>query len=370
MIETHTAVLAPQRKRTKGRGPMSQSSGEPAHRAGGLPGKASLTDVAKVAGVSLGTASKALAGKPGVSDATRARVRQVADQLQYAPNPIAQTLALGRSDSIGLVTADLQGMFSSPIMVSAQRELSARGVTVLLANACGDARLERECVESLLRHNVGGLLIVDPSTNSRPPIQPDVPVPVVYAYAASSDPNDCSITSDNVTAGKIAVDHLLACGRRSIAIICGDVEYRASTERLKGSVSALADAGLEPVNIPRFGYWGARWGREETKRLIDSGVSFDGVICQSDIIAMGALDALKAVGRRVPEDVSVIGHDNWDFVTGNTDPALTSISNCFEDIGRLAAHRLAEAMDGVPHRGVDYVQCELVVRDSTVANSN
>ena len=99
-------------------------------------------------------------------------------------------------------------------------------------------------------------------------------------------------------------------------------------------------------------------------------MSFDGVICQSDIIAMGALDALKAAGRRVPEDVSVIGHDNWDFVTGNTDPALTSISNCFEDIGRLAAHRLAEAMDGVPHRGVDYVQCELVVRDSTVANSN
>lgn len=331
-----------------------------------MPAKASLADVAKVAGVSLGTASKALAGKPGVSDATRIRIRQVADQLQYAPNPIAQTLALGRSDSVGLVTADLQGIFSSPVMLGAQRELGERGVTVLLANACGDARLEREYIESLLRHNVGGLLIVDPTTNSRPPIQPDVPVPVVYAYAASSDPNDCSITPDNVTAGRIAVDHLLACGRRSIAIICGDAEFKATTDRLKGSVAALADVGLEPVNIPRFGYWGARWGYEETKRLIDSGVKFDGVICQSDVLAMGVLDALKASELRVPEDVSIIGHDNWSLLDDSVEPTLTSISNSFEDIGRLAARRLAEAMGGVPHHGIEYVQCKLVVRESSV----
>ena len=107
-----------------------------------LSDKVSLADVAKAADVSIGTASKALSGRPGMSEVTRQRVRDVAKQLSYVPNPVARTLANGCSGSIGLITHDWQGIFTMPIMMAAEDELSGQGVTVLMSNVHGDPRME------------------------------------------------------------------------------------------------------------------------------------------------------------------------------------------------------------------------------------
>nr|WP_125982383.1 LacI family DNA-binding transcriptional regulator [Bifidobacterium goeldii] len=327
---------------------------------------ARLEDVAALANVSLATASKALHNKPRVSEETRQRVLNAAHQLNYSPNRLAQSLAKGSTGFIGLITSDLQGRFSTPILIGAENELRAQSTSVLLANARGDEALERAHVEKFLSLKVDGLLIVQRNTDPRPSLGQDFGVPLVYVYGPSNDSNDCSVTCDNVDAGRIAVNHLISCGKRKIAIIGGDETYTSATDRTKGALEALAEFGLEPAGPLRYGRWDENWGRAATRLLLDQSVDFDAVVCQSDQLARGCIDALKQAGKRIPEDVAVIGHDNWKVLTESSRPPLTSIDNETEMIGRRAARYLMDAINGQPHHGVDYVPCRLVQRESTL----
>ena len=326
---------------------------------------ARLEDVAALAGVSTATASKALHNKPRISEETKQRVLDAAKQLNYSPNKLAQSLARGTTGTIGLVTSDLQGRFSTPILIGAENELRAQSTSVLLANARGDAALERQHVEKLLSLKVDGLLIVQCETNPRPTLGHDWGVPLVYVYGPSTDPKDCSVTCDNVDAGRMAINHLISCGRRHIAIIGGDETYTAATDRTKGALEALSELGIEPAG-QFVTAMDEGWGRAATRLLLDQGVKFDAVVCQNDQLARGCIDVLKQQGLRIPDDVAVIGHDNWSVLTSSSRPALTSIDNETETIGRRAARYLVDAIDGNPHHGVDYVPCHLIQRESTL----
>lgn len=325
-----------------------------------------LEDVASLAKVSPATASKALHNQPRVSVDTRQRVLNAAKQLNYSPNRLAQSLVKGATGTIGLVTSDLQGRFSTPILIGAENELRTQSTSVLLANARGDAALEHSHVEKLLSLKVDGLLIVQRETNARPSLGQDFGVPLVYAYGPSTNTDDCSVTCDNVDAGRIAVNHLISCGKHSIAIIGGDERYTATTDRTKGALEALAEVGLQPAGPIRYGRWDENWGRAATRLLIDQGVDFDAVVCQNDQLARGCIDALKQQGISIPEDVAVIGHDNWEVLTSSSRPTLTSIDNQTETIGRRAARYLMDAINGYPHHGIDYVPCRLIQRESTL----
>lgn len=325
-----------------------------------------LEDVASLAKVSPATASKALHNQPRVSADTRQRVLNAAKQLNYSPNRLAQSLVKGATGTIGLVTSDLQGRFSTPILIGAENELRTQSTSVLLANARGDAALEHSHVEKLLSLKVDGLLIVQRETNARPSLGQDFGVPLVYAYGPSTNTDDCSVTCDNVDAGRIAVNHLISCGKNSIAIIGGDERYTATTDRTKGALEALAEVGLQPAGPIRYGRWDENWGRAATRLLIDQGVDFDAVVCQNDQLARGCIDALKQQGISIPEDVAVIGHDNWEVLTSSSRPTLTSIDNQTETIGRRAARYLMDAINGYPHHGIDYVPCRLIQRESTL----
>jgi len=327
---------------------------------------ARLEDVAAAAHVSLATASKALHGKPRVSEDTRRRVLAVAQQLNYSPNKLAQSLARGTSGTIGLVTSDLQGRFSTPILIGAENELRAQSTSVLLANARGDDALERNHVEKLLSLKVDGLLIVQRGTNPRPSLGRDWGVPLVYAYGPSTDTEDCSVTCDNVQAGRLAVEHLISCGKRRIAIIGGNETFDAATDRLKGTMQALHDAHLEPVGPVRFNEWSEAWGRAATRLLLDQHLEFDGVVCQNDQIARGCLTILRQAGLEIPRDVAVIGHDDWQVLTLDSVPPLTSIVNPTEEIGHVAARKLLDAINGRPHHGIEYMPCRVVQRESTL----
>ncbi|TCD53657.1 LacI family transcriptional regulator [Alloscardovia theropitheci] len=325
-----------------------------------------LEDVAQLAQVSIATASKALSGRPRVSEKTRQRVFDAARQLNYSPNKLAQSLVQGRSGTIGLITSDLQGRFSTPILIGAENEFRSHSAMVVLANARGESTLERDHVDRLLSLKVDGLLIVQSKTNARPSLGHDFGVPLVYVYGPSSDPRDCSVVCDNVAAGRIAIEHLISCGKRKIAIIAGDETYTAAHDRLTGARNALHSANLEVAGPIRFGHWDEDWGRAATRLLLNQGVEFDAVACQSDQLARGCIDALKERGLQIPTDVAVIGHDDWTVLTTSSRPPLSSIDNNSENLGRIAARALMDAIENHPHHGVEYVPCRLIARDSTL----
>ncbi len=326
---------------------------------------ATLSDVAKLAGVSVATASKALNNRNHVHAQTKARVLDAAAQLSFSPNSLARGLLAGRSGTVGLLTSDLVGRFSLPILMGAEDAFGAGQVSVFLCDARGDAIRERHHVRALVSRRVDGLIVVGGSTDPRPPLAERVDVPVVYAYAPSQDPDDLSIVPDNVEAGRMAVEHLIACGRTRIAHISGDRDYSAARDRVAGAVAALEEAGLEPVGQVAYGTWSEGWGRAAAGLLLERHPEVDAVLCGSDQVARGALDTLRERGRAVPEDVAVMGFDNWEVVTTGARPQLTSVDMNLEELGRAAARALFSAIDDERARGVRTMRCRVAIRGST-----
>lgn len=327
--------------------------------------RVTLSDVARTAGVSPATASKALSGRHDVGAATKARVVEIAKQLNFRPNRHAQTLASGRSGTVGLVTHDLEGRFSIPILLGAEDAFGSGRVSVMLCDARGDLIREQYHVGALIGRQVDGLIVVGARPDPRESLGPQ-PVPVVYAYAPSTSPDDMSIIVDNHEAGRLAIEHLIYTGRRNIAVIGGDISYGAATDRVEGAEEALRSAGLEMLGGQAlFGAWSENWGRGATSAILDQYPNVDAILCGSDQIARGALETLRERGLRVPEDVAVIGNDNWEVLAAGARPSLTSIDMNLEQLGRRAATLLLQAIAGQPASGIEKVHTQLVVRGST-----
>jgi LacI family transcriptional regulator len=329
-------------------------------------GPATLKDVAALAGVSIATVSKALNGREHVRAETRARVEQAAEKLHFSPNTLAQGLLKGRTGTVGLLTSDLEGRFSIPVMMGAEDAFGAGSTSVLLCDARGDAIREQHHLRTLLSRRIDGLIVVGDTTNPRESLGQGIPVPVVYAYAPSSDPKDVSVVSDNVGAGRLAAEHLIDCGRSRVAYISGDVEYTAARDRVRGAIAALGAAGLELLGGEAvYGAWSEGWGRGATRTMLTRFPELDAVLCGSDQIARGVLDALREAGRDVPGDIAVMGHDNWEQIAANSRPPLSTIDMNLEELGKIAANLLVDAIELGSQPGVRSVACRLVTRGST-----
>jgi LacI family transcriptional regulator len=329
---------------------------------------ATLNEVAKLAGVSIATASKAINGRGEVAPSTRLRVMEAAKKLSFTPNELARSLINGRTGTVGLLTSDLEGRFVIPILMGAEDAFGAGQINVFLCDARGDSIREQHHLNALLTRRVDGIIVVGRSTDPRPSLGHTIPVPVVYAYAPSEDPTDVSITPDNRDGGRMAVEHLIACGRRRIAIIAGESVYAAAQDRTTGAIEALTEAGLELVGEPLFSEWSEHWGRDASAMLLRQHPDVDGIIAGSDQIARGVLDTMRDLGRDIPHDVAVVSFDNWEILATNSRPELTSIDANLQQLGRMAATRIFDAIDGTAATpGVENLPGRLVIRGSTIA---
>lgn len=324
-----------------------------------------ISEVAALAGVSIATASKALNGRSQVRAETRDRVVRAAERLGFQPNALARGLLSGQSRTVGLLTGDSVGRFGIPVLLGAEDAFGAGEMAVLLCDARGDAIREQHHLRTLLARRVDGLIVVGESTDPRPSVSRDLPVPVVYAYAPSEDPQDVSFVPDDVQGARTAVEHLVTLGRGRIAHITGPPHYKAAKDRAEGVAAALADAGLTPSGETLFGAWSQRWGRQAAEIVLRGDPRVDGVVCGSDQIAAGFVEAARERGRRVPEEVAVVGYDNWEVLAAETRPPLTTIDMNLERLGRTAAQHLFAAIDGRATPGVHRMPCRLVMRDST-----
>src|ERR1700761_2974958 len=330
--------------------------------------RATIRDVAADAGVSIGTASKALNGQGRLRPETRERVAEAARRLGFAPNPLAQALLAGRTYTVGMITTDSFGRFSIPVMLGAEDALGAGQMSVFMCDTRDDPERERRYVEMLTARRVDGLIVTGRRIEPRPPVGPRMGIPVVYAMTQAADSDEPAVLPDDVGGGAIAGRHLLETGWRRIAHITGPERFLAARRRAAGLTEVLAAAEV-PVTDGGvlYGEWSERWGREATSQLLERCPDTDAIFCGSDQIARGAGDALRAAGRRGPDENALVGFGNWDPTVAGADPPLSSVDMCLEDVGRAAAEDLLAAIGGKAAHGVRTVPCRLVVRESSVA---
>jgi LacI family transcriptional regulator len=331
---------------------------------------ATIRDVAADAGVSIGTASKALNGQGRLRPETRERVAEAARRLGFAPNPLAQALLAGRTYTVGMITTDSFGRFSIPVMLGAEDALGAGRISVFMCDTRDDPRREQRYLEMLSGRRVDGLIVTGRRIEPRPPIGAGLGIPVVYAMTqpenGSAEAPGAAVLPDDVGGGAAAGAHLLETGRRHIAHITGPERFLAARLRAQGLRGALARAGAPlAAGEVLYGEWSERWGREAATLLLHRAPATDAIFCGSDQIGRGVGDALRAAGRRVPDDIAIVGFDNWEPMVLGADPPLSSVDMCLEDVGRAAAEDLLAAIGGEPARGVRTVPGRLVVRGSS-----
>jgi len=328
--------------------------------------RATIRDVAALAGVSIGTASKALNGQGSLRAETRDRVAAAAAQLGFAPNVLARGLLAGRTFTVGLITTDSFGRFSIPVMLGAEDAFGAGRMSVFMCDTRDEPARERLYLETLVSRQVDGLLVTGRRIEPRPSIGARADMPVVYAMTQSLDSDEPAILPDDYGGGVTAARHLLASGRKRVGHITGPERFLCARKRASGFCEAVAEAGADfsPSDV-LYGEWTENWGRQAAAILLRDSPGVEAIFCGSDQIARGVSDTLRLLGRRVPEDIALIGFDNWEPMACGAEPSLTSIDMCLEDVGRMAAEHLLSAIDGQPTHGVHTVPCQLVVREST-----
>jgi LacI family transcriptional regulator len=329
-------------------------------------GPVTITDVARLAGVSPGTASKALNGRAGISAGTATRVQQAAEQLGYQPNALARGLLSGRSFTVGLITTDSFGRFSIPVVQGVEDALGPGRILVFLCESRDDRLREQHYLQALLERRVDGIIVTGRRQDRREPIGRGLRVPVVYAMAYSSDPEDLSLVPDDEDGGAQAIRHLLSTGRTAIGHVTGPSRFRAAVLRAAGAEQALAAAGLNLAGGGSlYGEWTEEWGRRGVDLLLRDTPELDAVFCGNDQIARGAADRLREAGRRVPDEVALVGFDNWGVIATACRPPLTTVDMNLRQLGRAAGEHLLAAVDGHPASGLQLLPCSLVVRESS-----
>lgn len=309
-----------------------------------------LKDVAAVAGVSTSIVSRVLNGGGRVSPKTREAILEAAQRLEFRPNALAQYFALGRSFTVGLLTENSTGIFSMPVIAGIASELSRHDVAAMMYDDGREGAARAENIKKLRARHVDGVIVVgDGNEIPLRSVTADFDVPVVYAHGITDTDSDEVVVPDDLMAGRVAAEHLLAQGRKNIAYITAHRASDAVANRLEGADAVLQAAGAPVAESRReFGDWSGAWGYRAAERLHQADPSIDGIICGNDVIALGVARYLVGKGIRVPEDVAIVGHDNWVKYSDSEARFLTTIDPRLVDVGIAATDLLVRMINEKP----------------------
>lgn len=323
--------------------------------------RATIYDVAKAAGVGVATVSKALNDTGRVSQVKRDAIKQIAKDIGFRPNALARGLQSSRSFAVGLLTNDSYGRFTLPMMAGVSRSLVNHEISVFLSAIDeDDPKSAQAHVEALLDKRVDAIIATGKRGDRRLPVDlTGLNIPVVYAFAEGM-PDAVTLLADDEQGARLAVEHLQAQGRVRIAHVTGPATFLAARQRAEAYRSLTG----EPFPVVH-GDWSEAHGHAAVDQLWQGATRPDAIFCGNDQIARGVADALRERGVRVPDEVAVVGFDNWEIVAAATRPPLTTVDMQLNELGRTAGQivrALAEGEDVSP--GIRKLPCRLVVRQS------
>ncbi|WP_062213408.1 LacI family DNA-binding transcriptional regulator [Streptomyces sp. NBRC 109706] len=330
-----------------------------------------IKTVAARAGVGRTTVSRVLNGSPLVSDRARKAVEEAIAELGYVPNSLARGLVRSRADSIALVIPESESRLGAEpyfpaVIRGVSRALAGTPMQLLLTLVRDQLELDR-LVDVLTERRVDGVLLVSVHRHDPlPELLERLELPTVLAGRRSSDEPLVHAHSDNVGGASAAVAHLWERGHRTVCTIAGPPDMEVAEARLRGWRAGLTTAGVTPgQELVARGDFTERGGRLAMGELLDRHPALDAVLAASDVMAAGALAELRARGRRVPDDVALVGFDD-SIVARHTDPPLTSVRQRVEELGRTIAELLLMEIrepGRAPRRTV--LPTELVIRESS-----
>jgi len=328
----------------------------------------SIKEVAKLAGVSLGTVSNVLNQPERVAESTRRRVLDAIAKLGYVRNDSARQLRAGSSRQIAIVVLDVANPFFTDVVRGAETEAENRGVMMVVCNSGEDAGRERRHLGLLEEQRIRGVLItpVDDTRTSRLEQLIKRGVPVVLVDRGSGWRNRCSVAVDDVLGGRLAGEHLVDIGHRRIAFVGGPMTIPQVADRYRGVALAMDGAAhLTTISTPSLTAASGRTAVGELAGLPNAHRP-TAVFCANDLLALGVLQEATRRGLRVPEDIAIVGYDDIDFAAAAAVP-LSSVRQPREQLGRTAAQLLLEEVEADSrheHRHVVF-QPDLIVRDSS-----
>ncbi|MET3807381.1 LacI family transcriptional regulator [Nakamurella sp. UYEF19] len=332
-----------------------------------MSGEVSVIDVAKKAGVSLGTVSNVLNRPERVAPATRARVLAAIEELGFIRNEAARQLRAGRSRSIGLVVLDIRNPFFTDLAAGVESSVADAGLSLVLCNSGDDPTREDHYLSLLQEQRATGILIT-PAARATSPIEGirrrGMPLVLVDR---SSHRRQCSVSVDDLVGGELAIDHLISLGHKRITFVGGPLSTKQVADRLRGARAAAERAGLRVTVMETDGQvFGAGRTMGERIAAMPARRRPTAVFCGNDLIALGVLQEMTRHHIVVPDDLAIVGYDDIDFAGAAAVP-LTSVRQPREDLGRTAAELLIEEVvsaDSHRHRQVVF-EPDLIVRAST-----
>ena len=324
-----------------------------------------MADVARLAGVSHQTVSRVLNGHPNVSPATRAGVLAAIHDLGYRPNIAARTLVTGKTNVLGVISFDTT-LYGPASMLYGIERAARPGYFVAIASLPSFDRASlTSAVERFLGQAVAGIIVIAPQTGVAETLSElSVGVPLV-AVGCGAGVRLPSVKIDNVAGAMLATRHLLGLGHQTVHHIGGPGDWHDARDRIAGWRQELRAAGAPVPEMPR-GDWSARSGYEAGRQLV-ARPEVTAVFCANDPMALGFLRATAEAGRRVPQDISVVGFDDVPEAAYFS-PPLTTVRQDFGVLGRQALSTLIDRMSSaIPAGRRVRVAPELIVRASAAA---
>ena len=333
--------------------------------------KVTIKDIARVAKVSIATVSKVVNGKDhNITTATRQRVLETINELNYVPNRIASSMITKNTYTIGLVIPDITNPFFPEVARGVEDYANQAGYHVVLCNSDNNPKKESTYIYMLQEKMVDGIIITSTSANNieesvRHNIRIDIPVITVDRDLANFRTKG-KILVDNVAGAFDAVSFMIEKGYRKIVHLSGTINSTPSVQRLEGYRKALEYNNIEfNPDLYLEGTYDIEFGYEGIKKIIDKKIDFDSVFCGNDLIAIGAMKAAKELGYKVPSEIGVMGFDN-SYLAGLVSPSLSTVNQPNYQMGYKAAELLINYIKNPsePHNEV-VLKTELVIREST-----